>query len=89
MVQVQQEPDVNYWALQFSQLEKACLDLARSKPTVVDSTQRAEMERLYASWEEALALPEETYEETSRRANVLAGLRKRTIEILVKTQYQP
>ena len=41
------------------------------------------------AWEEALALPEENYEETSRRANVLAGLRKRTIEILVKTQYQP
>jgi hypothetical protein len=86
---VQVDSDVNYWALQFRQLEKACLNLSRSTLPMIDPTRRAEMERLSASWEEALALPEENYEEISRRANVLAGLRKRTIEILVKLQYQP
>jgi len=86
---VQVDSDINYWALQFKQLEKACLNLSHSNSPMIDPTRRAEMERLYASWEEALALPEENYEEISRRANVLAGLRKRTIEILVKLQYQP
>jgi hypothetical protein len=86
---VQVDSDVNYWALQFRQLEKACLNLSRSNSPLIDSSRRSEMERLHASWEEALALPEENYEEISRRANVLAGLRKRTIEILVKLEYQP
>jgi hypothetical protein len=86
---VQVDSDINYWALQFRQLETACLNLSRSNSPMIDPSRRAEMERLSASWEEALALPEENYEEISRRANVLAGLRKRTIEILVKVQYQP
>jgi hypothetical protein len=49
-----------------------------------DKTLQDEARRLYAVWQEALEQPGDTYDDRDRKAVLQAGLRKRTIEILIK-----
>jgi hypothetical protein len=79
-----EESTINYWALSFHRLAQYCREIADDRFPAVDSALRAEAERLYTSWIESLALPEDDFSYNSRRACALAALRKRTIEIAVR-----
>lgn len=79
----------NYWAHSFHKLAENCRRVAEDTSPEILPALRAEARRVYASWVEDLALPEETFEQTSRRTIILQGLRKRTIEILVKAYPEP
>jgi hypothetical protein len=81
------DPDsktVNYWALSFVRLAKLLDEIVHSTSPRIAPAVKAEASRMYVAWIDGLALPEEGFEEAPRRAALLAGLRKRTIEILVR-----
>jgi len=40
--------------------------------------------RLYAGWQEALAKPVDSFDDRARHAALIEGLRKRTIEVLIR-----
>lgn len=73
-----------YWSLSAAQLARECQSIAEDSSTNIDPELHAEARRLFAGWQESLALSEEDYDERARKASLQAGLRKRTIEILVK-----
>ena len=53
---------------------------------------QGEATRLYGDWRNAINFPEQDRQEKARRAAATAGLRKRTIQILVNLgdiEYQP
>lgn len=72
------------WSMSSRQLAEQCKVLAEAKSGSVEDPLRAEARRLYDAWSDALNQPEDTYEDHSRKASLQAGLRKRTIEILIK-----
>ena len=75
----------NFWAFSFHKLAGYCHEVAVDPSPELDPALRAESKLLHTEWVEYLALPEEDAEQTSRRAQLLGSLRKRTIEILVRT----
>jgi hypothetical protein len=77
------ESSIDFWSLSSTQLAKECQAVADANP-VIDEALQAEARRLYVGWIEALELPNHTIPDRSRRASLLASLRRRTIEILIK-----
>jgi hypothetical protein len=75
---------VNYWSLSFERLAEHCGGVATSTSSGVSPELRAEAAILFQEWQEGLAMPAKAFDETSRRTTALAGLRKRTVEILIK-----
>ena len=71
------------WSLSSVELARQCQMLADGEPSP-DKALQAEARRLYMSWQDALDQPEDQYEDHARKAALQAGLRKRTIEILVR-----
>jgi hypothetical protein len=74
----------NYWSQSDLELARNCRVLAESRSTSVDSALKAEARNLYAEWCGAINFPDDDRQERVRRAALLAALRKRTIQILVK-----
>lgn len=76
------------WSLPFEKLAAECHLIADDSSGTVDAAHHLEARILSASWKEALALPnhdpETHYEAEARKAALLAGLRQRTIEVIVK-----
>jgi hypothetical protein len=77
--------DRNFWAFSFKKLAQYCQEVADDNSPQLDPALRVEAKRLIGAWSESLALPEDGFEQSSRRISILSALRKRTIEILVKT----
>lgn len=71
------------WSLSPLELARQCKLLAEGNAGVEPALQE-EAKRLCASWEDALDYPHEPREERSRKAALQDGLRKRTIEILIR-----
>ena len=76
------------WTATFPQLAEQCKLVAENHTGTIDEAYQQEAQRLYTAWQEALAMPEHDhtlhFEAGARKAAALGGLRKRTIEILVK-----
>ena len=72
------------WSMTTRQLAEQCRVLAESQSVAVDDAVREEARRLHEAWREALDSPGDSYDERARKASLQAGLRKRTIEILIK-----
>jgi hypothetical protein len=77
--------DRNFWAFSFRKLAQLCQEVADDNSPQFNPTLRVESKRLVGAWNESLALPEDGFEQSSRRISILSSLRKRTIEILVKS----
>lgn len=77
-------PQTNYWALSSSQLAAQIALIANGDLTAVDAATRAEAGLLVAEWQDAFKMPNATHDDEESRVAQLAGLKKRTIEILVK-----
>jgi len=74
----------DFWALSDRQLERACRMMAEGRVPVSLPLLRAEAMRLFLLWRESTTEVEETPDEGEQRACVLAALRKRTIQVLVR-----
>lgn len=72
------------WSMNSRQLAEQCRMLAEAKAGVLEEPLQAETKRLYDAWKDALDQREDAYEDHARKASLQAGLRKRTIEILIK-----
>jgi hypothetical protein len=78
------DSNVDIWSLSSQQLAEQCRLIAEDNSAAFDETLKAEARRLFTVWQEALDRPDDNYDDRSRKASRQAGLRKRTIEILVK-----
>ena len=74
----------NLWSLPASELAEDCRAMAESAPGKIDEAHKAEAVRLYAGWQEALAKPVDSFDDRARHAALIEGLRKRTIEVLIR-----
>lgn len=72
------------WSLSPQQLATECRLIAEFNSGSIDKALTEEAGRLYAVWQDALKLPEDGEEQRAHKAELCAGLRKRTIEILIK-----
>jgi hypothetical protein len=77
----------NLWLLSFPQLIKRCQSIAEDLSPEVDPGMRAEAGRLLACWHETFDKPAKDFDAQTHQATQLAGLRQRTIEILVRAGY--
>jgi hypothetical protein len=74
----------DYWALSSSQLAAQIALIANGDPTAIDDATRAEAGLIVAEWQDALKTPITTLVEEESRVAQLSGLKKRTIEVLIK-----
>lgn len=79
-----QDSTVSVWSLSSAQLAHKCRLIAEVDSGAADPALRAEASRLYAAWQDALELSGSDSDTRERKAAQQAGLRKRTIEILIK-----
>jgi hypothetical protein len=79
-----QETTLDFWSLKAVQLARECRSIANGEPGDVDPKLRSEAAQLAMEFQEALQLSQDEFEDQARRAALLAALRKRAIEILVK-----
>lgn len=77
----------NIWSLSSAELAEQCRAIATSQPPP-DQKIREEAERLCTEWRTVIRLPNQEFGDRSRRASLIAALRRRTIEIVVKTRSQ-
>ena len=85
---VDRESKVSVWSLSHAQLARQCQLIAEDESASIEPTLRAEARRLYIAWQDALQAPGKNLEVRERMAAQQAGLRKRTIEILIKSARQ-
>lgn len=78
----------NFWELSDIKLARSCLLIADSRSGPADATLCAEAMRLFLLWREAIQHDHKTAEEKEQRVQLLAGLRKRTIQVLVRLSLQ-
>jgi hypothetical protein len=83
---VEQMPD--FWALSDRQLASSCVRIAQGWVPGLGPYLRAEALRLFLLWKESLGAVCRTRDESEHEAGVLAALRKRTIQILVRISVQ-
>ena len=76
------------WGASFQQLAEQTKLVAENHTGAINEARQQEAQRLYTGWQEAFAMPEhdltQEFDTGERKAALLSGLRKRTIEILVK-----
>lgn len=76
------------WSLPFDKLAEECHIIADDTSGTIDAAHHLEARILSAAWREAMSLPDHDhvthYEAQARKASLLAGLRQRTIEVIVK-----
>ncbi len=76
-----ESPD--FWALSEMELAESCRLIAEGRCSRARISQRAEAMRVWMVWRDHLT-PRRTREEAEERAAILAALRRRTIQMLVK-----
>ncbi len=74
----------SYWSMSDIELARNCRAIAESRSASITDAIKAEARRLYGDWRNAINFPEGDRQEKARRATIMAALRKRTIQILVK-----
>ena len=74
----------NFWSLSDIELARNCRVIAESGSESIAIAIKSEARRLYSDWRDAINFPIDDRQEKARRATVMAALRKRTIQILVK-----
>lgn len=77
------------WELSDTELATSCLMIAEERDSPCESALRAEAARLFHVWRETMEDTGGDSDERERRAALLSGLRKRTIQILVKLTWRP
>jgi len=78
----------NLWDLSEPELASVCRLIGQGRVATASRMIRTEAIQLFTVWMEALNNPARTDEDRVRRAALLSGLRKRTIQILVKLSWQ-
>jgi len=81
-----QESNPDVWSMKSHELRDACREIAHAPREEVQDSLRTEANQLAIEWDEALGLPQLDPFDASRRASIVAALRKRTIEILIKLE---
>jgi hypothetical protein len=79
-----EDAPLDLWSMKSAQLARECRRIANDGSEEIDGRLRAEAAQLAAEFQEALLLPQDDFQDQARRAAMLASLRKRAIEILVK-----
>lgn len=79
---------IDFWALPDSSLSDACVQMANENFEGIPGELRAEARRMLRLWNEALEVPDELGQQRARRNSLIAGLRKRTIQMLVSVSMQ-
>jgi hypothetical protein len=74
----------DFWTMKPSELGEECRSIAQAVNSTVDPKLRNEAGQLAAEWREAIKWPMDNAFDESRRAALIAALRRRTIEILSK-----
>jgi len=79
--------EYDLWKATFPQLAEQVKLIAENHTGEINEAHQHEAQRLYTGWQEALAMPDhdltKDFDPGERKASLLSGLRKRTIEILV------
>jgi len=73
----------DFWALSDLQLARGCLRIAEGRSALAGAKVRAEAMTLFMVWQDALVQCPRG-EAAEERAAILAAVRKRTIQVLVK-----
>ena len=73
----------DFWSYSDRELIRACGHIAEGRVTAADRRLRDEALRLFLVWHDAMGAGALEFEEPHDRAALLAGLRKRTIQVLV------
>jgi len=79
-----EDAPLDLWSMKSAQLARECRRIANDGGGATDARLRAEAVQLAAEFQEALLLPQDDFQDQARRAAMLASLRRRAIEILVK-----
>jgi hypothetical protein len=74
----------DFWSLSDRQLERACRMVAEGRVPVSLPLLRAEAMRLFLLWRECSVEVTQERGDNERRVCLLAALRKRTIQVLVR-----
>jgi hypothetical protein len=79
-------PHEHLWKLSYRELAGLCEQMGHSHSNVLDPEHREEARRLFGSWSDALAIDIKHDEGgAERQAGMASALRKRTIELLVRS----
>jgi hypothetical protein len=79
-------PNEHLWKLSYKELAGLCQEMGHSSSNVLDPEHREEARRLYGGWVDALAIDvKHEAGGAERQAGMAAALRKRTIELLVRS----
>jgi len=73
------------WKLSYPELAELCHQLAHVSSPLVDAILRDEARRVSASWTEALSINTQHEGGAARQASMASALRKRTIELILKS----
>jgi hypothetical protein len=79
----------NFWDLTDRELAKSCRLMAEGQAMGTSGLTSAEAMRLSLVWNDAFNSPTRSGEEREKRAALIQGLRKRTIQILVRLCIAP
>jgi carboxylesterase type B len=76
----------NIWKLSYPELAQLCQQIAHNPSKNLDPAVREEARRIHTGWSDALGI--NTHEEgaAARQASMALALRKRTIELILKTE---
>ncbi len=74
----------DFWSLSDRQLERACRMVAEGRVRLSLPLLRAESMRLFLLWRECNVEARQERRESEQRVCLLAALRKRTIQVLVR-----
>jgi hypothetical protein len=74
----------NVWKLSYGELARVCQVLGHGSSVDIDPDVREEARRLYGAWADAQAINLHQEDGPTRQANIMLGLRKRTIELIFK-----
>jgi hypothetical protein len=74
----------DFWSFSDDELAATCVRIAEGRFPNTRPFLRAEAMRLYLLWRDALNTAHQAQHYEGKKACILAGLRKRTIQILVK-----
>ncbi len=78
----------DYWSFSDVELARSCLVVADCRTGPTDAMARAEAMRVFLLWRDTLQSASPTMEEKEQKVVLLRGLRKRTIQILVRLSLQ-
>ena len=79
-----QSAEGNVWKLSYAELARLCEEIAHN-PKTMDLHIRDEAMRIHNGWKDASSINPHEEGAKERQASMLLALRKRTIELVVKT----